>query len=114
MWVGCRVGGFGNGIRKVREMIGWVRNELGRVGNMLGWVRDILLQSLLFFTFSLPFPCLPHAVPLYCWKGILITSILLSPRTSISTDRFSRTDYVVPFYSSLPPHSSPFYDDASL
>ena len=62
-----------------------------------------VLRSLLFLcSFSyprlldLPFLWLPHAVPLYYRKGELIAFVLLSPRTSISTDRFSCTDYVVP------------------
>ena len=38
----------------------------------------------------------------------------LSPRTSISTDRFSRADYVVPLTHRFPLPSLLFYNDASL
>ena len=55
------------------------------------------------------FTRLPHAVPPYYRKGVLITSVPVSPRTPISTDRFSRTDYVVPFthhFHHVPSHST--------
>ena len=51
---------------------------------------------------------------LYFFSLTHVSLVLLSPRTSISTDWFSRTDYIVPPTHRFPSHSLLFYDDASL
>ena len=52
----------------------------------------LLLFSLRFTPFALTSPCRFPLLP----EGVLIAFVLLSPRTSVSTDRFSCADYVVP------------------
>ena len=58
--------------------------------------------------------CYDRFFSLYFFSLTCVSLALLLLRTSISTDRLSHADYIVPLTHQFPSHSFLFYDDASL